>query len=183
MSTKYVDNNAVGLCQWWICSECGRRNKLGRKINPEICSKCGEPLVRRSFWPSKTRGWILQRDHRRCALHAFSHLDEIGTCEGLLQVVHLRPRQHGGSQTNPANGITLCRKHADWLITGRSEAREFYPEDHESFRDWHQEFLYISPSHLPKKVRQWRIFLVGIAWERTRTARERERGRRRGKKG
>jgi hypothetical protein len=106
-------------------------------------------------------------------MNPFVSFKNVGLCQGGLQVVHLRLRQHGGSMTRPENGITLCAGHADWLLTGRRRARELYDQDTGAFGRWHAEFLYISPSRLSKSIREWRIFLSGISWARTQEAERR----------
>lgn len=159
--------------RWWVCPECGRWNWLDRlTYPPQICSRCGVPGIQHSFWKPEVRRWILQRDNSKCVFEDESlrmelGIEELGTCAGLVQVIHLRFRQHGGKLHDPTNGITVCQRHADFLIYGRMKAREDYGLSRHSFELWHREFLCISWARLPKKIRELRLILMGIAWERT----------------
>ncbi|PIU03933.1 hypothetical protein COT44_00190 [Candidatus Shapirobacteria bacterium CG08_land_8_20_14_0_20_39_18] len=169
---QYLESEVLGKWRWWICPNCGRRNKLDRKRKPTVCAKCGISYINRSFWPEKIRRWILDRDRHSCAIRSslFSRSEEVGPCEGVLQVIHLFKRQHGGNLKDPRNGITVCLAHADLLTHGRRRARGSYTQDQDSFGQWHQEFLYVSFARLPKLIQYLIYFLAGVANERTRIA-------------
>ena len=172
MIEGYIEPGVLGKWRWWICPNCGRRNKLDRRRNPTVCAKCGTSYISRSFWPEKIRQWILDRDYNRCAIRSspFAEMEKVGLCEGTLQVIHLLKRQHGGNLKDPRNGITVCLAHADLLIYGRRRARESYTHDQNSFGQWHQEFLYVSFARLPRLIQYILYYLTGVAHERTRIA-------------
>lgn len=169
---EFVGLGTTTKRRWWTCPKCYRRNWRDRRKNARQCSGCGEPYTERSSWPEGTRAWILDRDFHQCTLgHLQPQLEDLvekDSCAGLMQVIRPWMRQHGGPVKDPRNGITVCLRHADWLIIGRMLAREAYRgRDRAAFKRWYEELGYVSSARLPVKPRTVRAILRGVALERT----------------
>jgi len=165
--SNFIPKKFKGKRRYWFCPACGQRNWHDRKVNPDVCSKCGNPRRTDKVPPaSQTMKKYIKKRDGTCALYKAG----FGKCGGKVHVHHIRHRRYSGKNLE-TNLILLCETHHRMQHPGWKEALAAYRTGNKNaFEEWQEEEKYMTqpPWKKDSLLRAMFGFLFGTAKERER---------------